>query len=208
MEPVTLAASALAILVPYLKKGAEEFTAAAGQVAYEKTRALLAELKRRWIGDREASGQLEQFERRGGSSFANPGRGDTAGHGYIRIDTIDRSGIQLGFDPLAALTIGSFMLVFPPVVPRLDVIEVAGRAIAPGAPAEILLPPGTDPNQTIVVRGSDFVGAQAIEVALVPSNGPRQVYDAEIDMSTNPDQVTVDVAFPVNVRTRVWAWTR
>jgi hypothetical protein len=144
----------------------------------------------------------------GGSGFDPAGLGDVGGHGYIRIDTIDRTGIRLGYDPVEALTVGSFMLVFPPVVPRLDVIEVAGETIAPGAPVEILLPVGTDPNQSVVVRGSDFVGAQAIEVVLVPSNGPRQVYDAEIDMNTNPDQVTVNVEFPVNVRTRVWAWTR
>jgi hypothetical protein len=144
----------------------------------------------------------------GGSGFEGFGLGDIAGHGYIRIDTIDRSGFQLGFDPVAAMTVGSFMLVFPPAVPRLDVIEVAGQAITPGAPAEIILPVGTDPSQTVVVRGSDFVEAQAIEVVLVPSNGPRQLYAAEIDMSTNPDQVSVNVELPVNVRTRVWVWTR
>jgi hypothetical protein len=63
MDPVTIATGALAILVPYLKRGAEEFTAAAGEVAYQKTKALLADLKRRWSGDREAIGQLEQLER-------------------------------------------------------------------------------------------------------------------------------------------------
>jgi hypothetical protein len=37
---------------------------------------------------------------------------------------------------------------------------------------------------------------------------PRSVVQAQINMTTNPAQATVNVTFPVNNRTRVWAWTR
>jgi hypothetical protein len=126
----------------------------------------------------------------------------------IRIDTIDRSGIRFNFDPLSSFSLGTFMAVFPPVVPKLDVVEVAGQAIAGGAPADVLLPFGSNPNQTVKVRATDFTGTLPIEVVLVPTSGPRSVVQAQINMTTNPAQTTVNVTFPVNNRTRVWAWTR
>jgi hypothetical protein len=109
---------------------------------------------------------------------------------------------------VSSFSIGSFMSVFPPVVPKLDIIEAAGQAIPGGAPVDVLLPFGSNPNQTVKVRATDFAGTLPIEVVLVPTSGPRQVVQAQINMSTNPAQTTVNVTFPVNNRTRVWAWTR
>jgi len=144
----------------------------------------------------------------GQTGGVNSSSGDRGGAGRIRIDTIDRTDMRFTYEPLASLSVGGFMAVFPPVVPRLDIVEVAGRAIAPGAPAEILLPFGSSPNQTVRIRAADFVGNLPIEVVLVPSSGEREVYEADIDMNTDPDEVTVDVEIPVNTRTRVWAWSR
>jgi hypothetical protein len=144
----------------------------------------------------------------GASAGPGDGRSDVAGHGRIRIDTIDRTGITFTFDPVAAFSIGTFMAVFPPVVPKLDIIEAAGQAIAPGAPADVLLPFGANPNQTVKVRATDFTGMVPIEVVLVPTSGERTVIQTQINMTTNPAQTTVNVTFPTNNRTRVWAWTR
>jgi hypothetical protein len=145
----------------------------------------------------------------GGSGGVNTNNGDSGGAGRVRIDTIDRTRIRFNYSPsIAVLSVGSFMAVFPPVVPKLDIIEAAGQAIPGGAPVDVLLPFGSNPNQTVKVRASDFTGSVPIDVVLVPTSGPRIVIPAQINMTTNPAQVTVNVIFPVNNRTRVWAWTR
>jgi hypothetical protein len=144
----------------------------------------------------------------GASSGANDTRTDVAGHGRIRIDTIDRTGIRFNFAPLAAFSIGSFMAVFPPVVPKLAITNVAGQAIAAGSPVDVILPFGTNPNQPVTVQATDFTGTVPIEVVLVPASGERSVVRTQINATTSPAQTTVNVTFPVNNRTRVWAWTR
>jgi hypothetical protein len=133
---------------------------------------------------------------------------EVGGYGRIRIDTIDRTGIRFNFDPPTAFSIGTFMVVFPPVVPQLEIVQAAGQAIGPGQPAEVILPFGSPPAQTVTVRATDFTGSVPIDVVLVPSTGPRQVVPAQINMTTNPAQVTVGVNIPANTRTRVYAWTR
>jgi hypothetical protein len=144
----------------------------------------------------------------GGSGGVNTSNGDRGGPGRIRIDTIDRTGIRFSFQPVASFSVGSFMAVFPPVVPKLALTQVAGQAIAAGAPVDVLLPFGTNPNQTVTVQAADFTGTVPIEVVLVPASGERSVVQSQINMTTNPAQATVNVTFPVNNRTRVWAWTR
>jgi hypothetical protein len=64
MDPVTvsLAPAIMGVLVPYAKKGAESFVSSAGKDAYEKTKAILETLKKRWSGDKEATETLEHFE--------------------------------------------------------------------------------------------------------------------------------------------------
>ncbi len=57
-----LATSVTGILVPYLVKGAEEFTRIAGEAVYEKAKALLQSLKDRWLGNPHASETLANFE--------------------------------------------------------------------------------------------------------------------------------------------------
>lgn len=64
MDPIiaTLAANAVAVLIPYVKKGAEEFASEVGNAATEKVKILLNTLKTRLSGDKEAAGNLERFE--------------------------------------------------------------------------------------------------------------------------------------------------
>ena len=64
MDPASLAASAVAILTPYVVKGAKELTEAAGEMAYEKAKQLLGTLKARWSQDPVASDSLSRFEKK------------------------------------------------------------------------------------------------------------------------------------------------
>lgn len=134
-----------------------------------------------------------------------------AGHGRIRVDTIDRTAFQFTFSPTSTATIGSLMIVFPDVVPRLDIIEAAGEIIPEGQPEPVLvlLSFGSTTSRTVTVQARDFIGIVPINVVLTPASGPPVVYPADIDMSLgNPAQVIVDVEIPVNTATRIQAWTR
>jgi hypothetical protein len=64
MDPAALASAVVSVLGPYVTKGVEEFTKAAGEVAYEKAKQLLATLKTRWVGDAAAADQLARFEKK------------------------------------------------------------------------------------------------------------------------------------------------
>jgi hypothetical protein len=64
MDPLTisLASGIMGVLMPYVKKGSEEFIRTAGKDAYEKSKAILETLKRGCSGDKEATETLEHFE--------------------------------------------------------------------------------------------------------------------------------------------------
>jgi hypothetical protein len=66
MDPVTigLASTTMGILMPYVKKGAEQFISSAGKEAYEKSKAILGILRKRWLEDKEATETLERFEQK------------------------------------------------------------------------------------------------------------------------------------------------
>lgn len=59
----TIAAGVIAILTPYVKKGAQKIIDEAGEVAKKKIGELLDTLKKRFSGDKEATDQLEYFEK-------------------------------------------------------------------------------------------------------------------------------------------------
>jgi SOS response regulatory protein OraA/RecX len=63
---MTLAVQVVAILLPFVKKGADEFASeigqAAGKEAASMVKNLLNTLKTRWKTDKEASGELARFE--------------------------------------------------------------------------------------------------------------------------------------------------
>lgn len=135
---------------------------------------------------------------------------ESAGHGRVRIDTLDRTGLNLDINPDAAGSVGSFMVVFPEPLPRLDVVEAAGRSIDVGSgPVNVFLRFGSTPDRTVVVQATNFTGTVPITVALYPENGSATFYEAEIDMNTgNPATTTADVTFPINTATSVVVWTR
>jgi len=64
VDPVTatLAANVVAVLAPYVAVGAQEFTRNVGKEAYEKAKTMLAALRAKWNGDKEAADALTRFE--------------------------------------------------------------------------------------------------------------------------------------------------
>ncbi|MDA0349583.1 MAG: hypothetical protein O3C43_13975 [Verrucomicrobia bacterium] len=135
-----------------------------------------------------------------------------AGFGRIRVDTIDRSGISITFDPSAFTSVGSNLVVFPTPTPRLDITEVAGTNVALDTTTSefVLLDFNEDPNKTVTVRAENFNKVVNIAVVLQPVNGDRIIYEDSIDNSSsnNPASKAVNVVFPLNTQTKVFVWTR
>lgn len=138
------------------------------------------------------------------------GGSNNNGDGRTRIDALDRIGIGFSFFPNTTATVGGLMAVFPDPLPRLDIVEAGGKVIpVDSGPAQVLLPSGSSPNQTVKVRAKDFGQRVPIRLVLTPDSGPAQNYDAQIDNSvTNPAETAINVTFPVNVLTHVRVWTR
>ena len=145
-----------------------------------------------------------------GEVNAKGGNYDYAGHGRIRVDSIKRTALQFNFQPTSVTSVGSTMLVFPTPLPRLDVIEAAGKVIQPGSgPVFVQLPYNAPTNQTVVVQAKDFDAVVPIRVVLTPDNGDQLFYDAAIDNhAANPASATVNVVMPVNVQVTIHVWTR
>jgi hypothetical protein len=64
MDPamIGLATKALAVLLPFVSKSAEEFATQVGDAAYDKAKALLSTIKQKWSRDKEATETLARFE--------------------------------------------------------------------------------------------------------------------------------------------------
>ena len=60
----TLATTVMGVLLPYVTRGAKEFATIAGDAAFEKAKALMETLKKRWSGDPEAAQTVERFEQK------------------------------------------------------------------------------------------------------------------------------------------------
>ena len=139
--------------------------------------------------------------------------GGSAGGGYgrARVDTLDKTALQLRFDPVQSGTLGSNMFVEPSTVPRLDIIEAAGQAIplGTGQTVQIQLPFGSDTNRTVVLRAEDFGVDVPVRITLTPDSGPRTFIDTNIVNTTvNPATLEVPVALPPNTLVTIHAWTR
>ena len=131
------------------------------------------------------------------------------GDGRIRIDTINRRSFQITSNP--RLSLGSFMVVFPPVTPKLDIIEAAGTVIpeGTGSTVTVQLPFGASSDRTIKVQARDFKANVVIEVVLTPDSGEPKTYKATIDNTAGtPAFATVPVTVPANTLVTVQAWAR
>jgi len=132
------------------------------------------------------------------------------GAGRIRVDTVDRRDLRLQFNPAPQSSVGANMFVFPDVLPRLDVIEVAGQTVAVGSdPVSFQLPFGSDPNQSVTVQAQDFNATVPVEVVLTPDSGPRVTVTADIANTTqNPATLAVPITMPVNTPVTIYVWKR
>jgi hypothetical protein len=144
------------------------------------------------------------YTRAGSAYFAS------ASAGRIRIDCPDNySWRQLQIS--GASTRGSRMVVFPPVVPRLDIIQAAGQSIPEGSAngVQIQLPVGSPTNQLVTVQARDFTNNVPIRVVVTPVNGSSTNFDATIDMSAgNPSSTNLNVVIPAGSICNINAWTR
>jgi len=128
--------------------------------------------------------------------------------GWIRVDTIDR---QMSFGYNGNLSVGNYMVAFPPNEPRLDILEAAGQSIPEGTGQRVSidLPFGSPTQQTVTVQGRNLTGLVAIEIVLVNSSGDPVVYPAQLDFTAgDPAQTTVTVDLEANNRTDIFAWKR
>lgn len=132
------------------------------------------------------------------------------GFGRIRVDTIDVSNLRLTFRDSTVTSVGGNLFTFPPVVPRLDTIEVAGNAVPAGSgPVTFNLPFGSTPSRTVKIQARDFGRVVPIRVVLTPDSGAVATFDAEIDnTTTNPATVEVPITVPINTLVTIHAWTR
>lgn len=145
-----------------------------------------------------------------GSLNVNAGSGG-GGVGRIRVDTLDKTTLQLNFNPLSSTTVGANMFINPGVTPRLDIIEAAGQAIAPGtgSTVRVQLPFGSDTNRTVRIQARDFGADVPIRLTLTPDSGRRIEINATIaNTTTNPAEVTIPVGLPANTLVTIHAWTR
>ncbi len=66
MDPaiIDLTMKVMAVLSPFVAKGAEEFASKISDTAYEKAAALLSTLKKKWAHDPVATADLTRFEKK------------------------------------------------------------------------------------------------------------------------------------------------
>lgn len=142
----------------------------------------------------------------GGSFFENAGR--------IRCDLIERQQFALTFAPSGAPVTASeaFMVTFPPNLPSLRLVSVAGVPVPPDAPAgfTVTLPFNAPAVQPIVLEASGFGVEVPVAVRLTPASGNALAPLLEVinNVSAGPAQITVNASFPPNVPVFVEAWTR
>ncbi len=147
-----------------------------------------------------------------GSGDIRVGGGSSGGGaGRIRVDCLDKTALTLNFQPLSLTTVGANMFVSPSVVPRLDLVNAAGRDIplGTGNTVQVQLPFNSDTNRTVTIRAQDFNADVPIRLTFTPDNGPRFVIDTNIvNTAQNPATLVIPVGLPVNNLITVHAWTR
>ncbi len=136
--------------------------------------------------------------------------GQFAGYGRIRVDTLDSTELEITFDPVGLTTVGPNLVVFPPLLPRLDITEAAGQTVALDTPSPVLvdLDFNADPNQTITVRAENFLKVVNFALVLQPVNGSRTIIEESIDNTEGTPVIKeVDVVLPLNAQTEIFVWT-
>ena len=135
---------------------------------------------------------------------------NTGGDGRLRIDSLDRSGLNIASFH-GKLSAGKEMYVFPSVVPQLHIIEAAGTTITEGAQStvRISLPASAPSSQNVKLRARDFSGLVTVEIVVTPESGASAKFQGEIDMSRgNPAETTISVEIPPGTTSHIHAWSK
>ena len=130
--------------------------------------------------------------------------------GRIRIDCPDIQAYR-ALTMIGNASRGSRMMVFPAVIPALDIIAVAGNAIPEGTNSPVLfeLPVGASTNQTVLVQARNYTNDVPIRVLVTPENGPSGTFEATILQSSgNPPSTNVPVIIPAGRVSQINVWTR
>lgn len=137
-------------------------------------------------------------------------QGGSGGVGRIRVDTIDRTNLRFQFLNENVTTVGANMLSYPPSIPQLATIEVAGNVVPLGSgPVTFNLPIDSTTNRTVKIQARDFGRVVPVRVTLTPDSGSPVIVDGQIDNTKdNPAFVVLPVIVPVNTLVTVHCWTR
>lgn len=137
---------------------------------------------------------------------------DSASAGRIRLDAYNAAVGK--FDTRGVTpAVGSLMVtgLNLPGAPRLAVVQLGSATLVPteSGVVSVTLPPGTSPNQNLVVEVANFGRKVPVTIGLIPDHGPRTSLSAEVDNTAGGiSRATVPATFALNVTTRVTVWTR
>jgi len=132
--------------------------------------------------------------------------------GRIRCDLIDRRFFGANFLPGSAVVTANeaFMLTFPPSLPSLRLLRVAGTDVPSDAPAgfTVTLPFNAPAQQLIVLEAAGFGTQVPVTVRLTPDSGPAMPLITDIIRNDASDPATLSVLanFPPNIPVTVEAW--
>lgn len=103
------------------------------------------------------------------------------------------------------------MFVFPTVIARLDIVEVAGQSIPEGTnnAVQLELPEGASTNQTVTVQARNYTNDVPIRVVVTPQHGPSAQFDAVISLASgNPPSTNMPIVIPSGSICQIHVWNR
>ncbi len=168
------------------------------------------------LGNRLGSGgaiRLVAPTIRGTGALNVQGGGGHNNAGRIRCDMVNRENFALSFLPSSsvATTTESFMMTFPPVMPRLRFTQIAGQSVPADAPANftVTLAPNSAAQQPIRIEASGFCSDVRVIIRLTPASGPSITLPPLTlnNLVNNPVEGVTVANFPANVAVTVEAWT-
>ena len=129
--------------------------------------------------------------------------------GRARIDSYDATGQSITF--WGPYSIGANMVVFPPDIPKLEIVELGGQVIDPESETPVLVGLGqaAAAQQDVRVRATNFGDTAQAKVIVIPEFGDTASFDIDIpNPGPGPGEATVTVDVPANVLSHVYVVTR
>lgn len=129
--------------------------------------------------------------------------------GRLRVDSYALK--SQSFQTIINKSYGANMVIFPPNLPELEIIEVGGQAVDPdaAAPVSVELGEGAPEQQTVKVRARNFNGTAEVTVVVVPDAGEKASFNLDIaNPGPGAGEATVTVDVPANTISHLYVWTR